>query len=140
MAASENVAEAERLLREVGLAFVRVTAMPSGREHDLFRVAKAFVSENGGQFVAEDLVPTDATDFSPYLLKIRQARPDVVASNRSSTRAVPELSRDWRRTSNSVPTGTSVALRRSSTTGRRGGGATAGATAGAASPRACLRS
>jgi branched-chain amino acid transport system substrate-binding protein len=26
-------------------------------------------------------VPTDATDFSPYLLKIRQARPDVVASN-----------------------------------------------------------
>jgi hypothetical protein len=39
MAASENVAQAERLLREVGLAFVRVTAMPSGREHDLFRVA-----------------------------------------------------------------------------------------------------
>src|SRR3712207_6012098 len=49
--------------------------------HDLFRVAKGFVSQNGGQFVAEDLVPTDATDFSPYLLKIRQTRPDVVASN-----------------------------------------------------------
>jgi branched-chain amino acid transport system substrate-binding protein len=49
--------------------------------HDLFRVAKRFVGENGGQFVAEDLVPTDSTDFSPYLLKIRQARPDVVASN-----------------------------------------------------------
>ena len=26
-------------------------------------------------------MPTDATDFSPYLLKIRQARPDIVASN-----------------------------------------------------------
>lgn len=49
--------------------------------HDLFRVAKKFVGENGGQFVGEDLVPTDATDFSPYLLKIRQSRPDVVASN-----------------------------------------------------------
>ena len=49
--------------------------------HDLFRVAKAYVSENGGQFTGEDLVPTDATDFSPYLLKIRQNRPDVVASN-----------------------------------------------------------
>jgi amino acid/amide ABC transporter substrate-binding protein, HAAT family (TC 3.A.1.4.-) len=44
-------------------------------------VAKQFVSENGGEFVGEELVPTDATDFSPYLLKIRQARPDVVASN-----------------------------------------------------------
>jgi branched-chain amino acid transport system substrate-binding protein len=49
--------------------------------HDLFKVAKKFVGENGGQFVGEELVPTDATDFSPYLLKIRQARPDVVASN-----------------------------------------------------------
>jgi branched-chain amino acid transport system substrate-binding protein len=49
--------------------------------HDLFRVAKKFVEANGGQFAGEDLVPTDATDFSPYLLKIRQARPDIVASN-----------------------------------------------------------
>ncbi|ANY84934.1 ABC transporter substrate-binding protein (plasmid) [Microvirga ossetica] len=49
--------------------------------HDLFRVAKKFVTENGGEFVGEELIPTDATDFSPYLLKIRQARPDVVASN-----------------------------------------------------------
>ncbi|MFC1455589.1 ABC transporter substrate-binding protein [Microvirga arabica] len=49
--------------------------------HDLFKVAKKFVSENGGEFIGEELVPTDATDFSPYLLKIRQARPDVVASN-----------------------------------------------------------
>jgi branched-chain amino acid transport system substrate-binding protein len=49
--------------------------------HDLFKVAKKFIGENGGEFVGEDLVPTDATDFSPYLLKIRQTRPDVVASN-----------------------------------------------------------
>ncbi|WP_230530204.1 ABC transporter substrate-binding protein [Microvirga roseola] len=49
--------------------------------HDLFKVAKKFVSDNGGEFIGEELVPTDATDFSPYLLKIRQAQPDVVASN-----------------------------------------------------------
>ncbi len=49
--------------------------------HDLFKVAKKFVSENGGEFIGEELVPTDATDFSPYLLKIRQAQPDIVASN-----------------------------------------------------------
>ena len=49
--------------------------------HDLLRVAKRFMEGNGGQFAADELVPTDATDFSPYLLKIRQARPDLVVSN-----------------------------------------------------------
>jgi branched-chain amino acid transport system substrate-binding protein len=49
--------------------------------HDLLKVAKRFMSTHGGQFAADELVPTDATDFSPYLLKIRQARPDVVVSN-----------------------------------------------------------
>ena len=49
--------------------------------HDLARVARGFLTKNGGQLAGDELVPTDATDFSPYLLKIRQARPDVVASN-----------------------------------------------------------
>jgi branched-chain amino acid transport system substrate-binding protein len=49
--------------------------------HDLLRVAKRFMQENGGKFAADELVPTDATDFSPYLLKIRQAKPDLVVSN-----------------------------------------------------------
>jgi len=49
--------------------------------HDLLKVAKKFMEPNGGQFAADELVPTDATDFSPYLLKIRQARPDLVVSN-----------------------------------------------------------
>ena len=39
------------------------------------------MEENGGQFAADELVPTDASDFSPFLLKIRQARPDLVVSN-----------------------------------------------------------
>lgn len=49
--------------------------------HDLYKVADRFVSQHGGQFVANELVPTDATDFSAYILKIRQARPDLVISN-----------------------------------------------------------
>src|SRR6266704_484749 len=49
--------------------------------HDLLKVAKKFMEGNGGQCAAAELVPTDATDFSPYLLKIRQARPDLVVSN-----------------------------------------------------------
>jgi branched-chain amino acid transport system substrate-binding protein len=36
---------------------------------------------NGGQFAADKLVPTDATDFSPLLLEIRSAKPDLVISN-----------------------------------------------------------
>jgi branched-chain amino acid transport system substrate-binding protein len=49
--------------------------------HDLARVARGFLGKHGGELAGDELVPTDATDFSPYLLKIRQARPDVVASN-----------------------------------------------------------
>jgi len=49
--------------------------------HDLLRVAKRFMAANGGEFAADELVPTDVADFSPYLLKIRNAKPDLVISN-----------------------------------------------------------
>jgi branched-chain amino acid transport system substrate-binding protein len=49
--------------------------------HDLARAAKAFFDGNGGLLIGDELVATDVTDFSPYLLKIRQAKPDVVCSN-----------------------------------------------------------
>lgn len=49
--------------------------------HDLLRAAKAFFGANGGNLIGDELVATDVTDFSPYLLKIRQANPDVVCSN-----------------------------------------------------------
>ena len=49
--------------------------------HDLLRAAKAFFAANGGNLIGDELVGTDVTDFSPYLLKIRQANPDVVCSN-----------------------------------------------------------
>ena len=49
--------------------------------HDLGDAAKQFFSENGGTVIGDELVATDVTEFSPYLLKIRQAKPDVVCSN-----------------------------------------------------------
>jgi len=49
--------------------------------HDLASSAKRFFAANGGNLVADELIATDVNDFSPYLLKIRQARPDVVCSN-----------------------------------------------------------
>ncbi len=49
--------------------------------HDLSRAAKNFFTRNGGTVIGDELVPTDLTDFSPQLLKIRQARPDLVATN-----------------------------------------------------------
>ena len=49
--------------------------------HDLGRAAKAFFDANGGKIAGDELVATDVTDFSPYLLKIRQAKPDIVCSN-----------------------------------------------------------
>jgi branched-chain amino acid transport system substrate-binding protein len=49
--------------------------------HDLAKAAKNFITANGGSLAGEELIPTDVTDFSPYLLKIRQAKPDLIASN-----------------------------------------------------------
>jgi len=49
--------------------------------HDLAAAAKTFFDENGGKLIGDELVATDVTEFSPYLLKIRQANPDVVCSN-----------------------------------------------------------
>jgi len=49
--------------------------------HDLSKAAKKFFAANGGNVIGDELVPTDLTDFSPQLLKIRQAKPDLVATN-----------------------------------------------------------
>jgi branched-chain amino acid transport system substrate-binding protein len=49
--------------------------------HDLLNAAKRFFAANHGNLIGDELIATDVTDFSPYLLKIRQAKPDVVCSN-----------------------------------------------------------
>ena len=53
--------------------------------HDLLKVAKRFMGANGGAFAADKLMPTDVTDFSPILLEIRSAKPDLVISNLAGT-------------------------------------------------------
>jgi len=49
--------------------------------HDLLKAAKAFFAANNANLIGNDLVPTDATDFSANILKIRQAQPDIVCLN-----------------------------------------------------------
>ena len=49
--------------------------------HDLLNAAKRFFATNNGNLIGDELIATDVTDFSPYLLKIRQAKPDVVCCN-----------------------------------------------------------
>lgn len=53
--------------------------------HDLLDAARVFLDRTNGNIAGDDLVPTDATDFSSYLLKIREAKPDVVVSNLAGT-------------------------------------------------------
>ena len=49
--------------------------------HDLLKAGKSFFAANDATLIGDELIATDVTDFSPYLLKIRQAKPDVVCCN-----------------------------------------------------------
>jgi branched-chain amino acid transport system substrate-binding protein len=49
--------------------------------HDLLSAAKIFFAANDANLIGDELIATDVTDFSPYLLKVRQAKPDVVCCN-----------------------------------------------------------
>ena len=49
--------------------------------HDLRRVSQRFYTENGGTIVGDELVPTNSTDFSAYILNIRAAQPDMIYLN-----------------------------------------------------------
>ncbi|WP_274427373.1 ABC transporter substrate-binding protein [Chelativorans sp. YIM 93263] len=53
--------------------------------HDLRKGALAFTEREGAEVVGDDLVPTDAADFSSYLLSIRAANPDLVVLNLAGT-------------------------------------------------------
>lgn len=49
--------------------------------HDLFNKTKKFMEDNGAIFISNDMIPTDTTEFSSMILKIRQQKPDLVMSN-----------------------------------------------------------
>ncbi|HSD52636.1 MAG TPA: ABC transporter substrate-binding protein [Burkholderiales bacterium] len=76
-------AEGQGLLRDGLIKGKRIYCITSDYlfGHDLAKAAKNFIAAHGGTVIGDDLVATDATDFSPYLLKIRQAKPELVATN-----------------------------------------------------------
>jgi branched-chain amino acid transport system substrate-binding protein len=76
-------AAGEALLREGYVKGKKIYALTSDYlfGHSLSAQAKRFFTANGGTVVSDELVPTDLTDFSPQLLKIRQVKPDLVATN-----------------------------------------------------------
>lgn len=53
--------------------------------HDLRRVSQRFYQSNGGTIIGDDLVPTGTIDYSPYIIKIRQADPDLIYLNLAGT-------------------------------------------------------
>lgn len=76
-------AAGEALLREGLVKGKKIYALTSDYlfGHDLSRQAKRFFAANGGTVIGDELVPTDLTDFSSQMIKIRQARPDLIATN-----------------------------------------------------------
>src|SRR5258706_5221768 len=76
-------AEGQALLRDGLIKGKRIFCLTSDYlfGHDLSKAAKAFITANGGTVIGDELTPTDTTDFSPLLLKVRQAKPDMVATN-----------------------------------------------------------
>lgn len=49
--------------------------------HDLTRVTRRLLNELGGKEIGHDLVPTGTADYSSYLLKVRNAKPEVIFVN-----------------------------------------------------------
>lgn len=49
--------------------------------HDLARVSTRFLTDKGGTVMANDLIATGTPDYSPYILKIKGAKPDFVYIN-----------------------------------------------------------
>lgn len=73
----------QRLLREGMVEGKRWMAFTADYAfgHDLFKQMSKFMEEHGAEFVSNDMIPTEATEFSAALLKIRQQKPDIVISN-----------------------------------------------------------
>ncbi|WP_114966070.1 ABC transporter substrate-binding protein [Alkalilacustris brevis] len=49
--------------------------------HDLLAAARNFFDANNAIHLSDELVPTDITDFSALILKVRQSQPDIVCLN-----------------------------------------------------------
>jgi len=72
-----NNAMANYLLKNYGKRWYFLTSDYTWG-HTAYNVAAKILKENGGTHLANDLVPFGTSDYSAYLLKIRQAKPDVL--------------------------------------------------------------
>lgn len=48
--------------------------------HDLYRASSQFLRDHGGLEAGKELIATNTQDFSAYILKLRQSKPDFVFS------------------------------------------------------------
>ncbi|MBD0335907.1 MAG: ABC transporter substrate-binding protein [Cyanobacteria bacterium Co-bin13] len=48
---------------------------------EMAKVAKIFLQENGGEFVADEYLPLDHTQWGPLVSKIKELKPDSIFSN-----------------------------------------------------------
>ena len=53
--------------------------------HDLLRVSQRLLKKMGGKELGSELIPTGTMDFSSYLLKVKNAEPDVIFQNLAGT-------------------------------------------------------
>lgn len=49
--------------------------------HDLLRISRRLLQELGGKEIGSELIPTGTMDYSSYILKVKNARPDLVFCN-----------------------------------------------------------
>ncbi len=80
--------------------------------HDLLKVAKRFMEANGGQFAADKLVPTDATDFSPCCSRSAPPSPTSSSPTSPATRS-PTSSSSMRNSASPSRSPASASTRRS---------------------------
>jgi len=71
---------AEYLIKNVGKKWFLFTH-DYAAGHSARDAYKAISAKEGGTIVGDELIPMGTTDFSPFLLKVRQAKPDVLVGN-----------------------------------------------------------
>jgi branched-chain amino acid transport system substrate-binding protein len=49
--------------------------------HDLYRVSKKLLLDNGGTELGNDMIPTNTPDYSSYILKLKSVNPDLLFLN-----------------------------------------------------------
>jgi len=71
---------AEYLIKNVGKKWFLFTH-DYAAGHSARDAYKAISGKEGGTILGDELIPMGTTDFSPFLLKVRQAKPDILVGN-----------------------------------------------------------